>query len=324
MFYDRKQLILMRKSLMKKLNLFLTASLLITFLLIENAYAQQIADTTFNPIIENPAYKGNQGPVIFIDEAHNNFHTMSGRYQGFAKLLQTDGYQLTPFKEKFTKAGLEKGEILVISNALHERNIEDWSLPTPAAFTEAEIKAVNQWVKNGGSLFLIADHMPFPGAAADLAASFGFKFYNGFALDTTKQGGVDMFYRGKGTLKANAITNGRNKNERIDSVGTFTGSGFEIPNNAQSILVFNSNFKMLVPQEAWTFTDETSRFPLEGFSQIACLKYGTGRIVVSGEAAMFTSQRAGNGRLVGMGSPEVPQNQQLLLNIIHWLDGLIE
>ena len=309
---------------MKTLSLFLTMCLLITHFLIQNVNAQQIADTTFNPTIENPAYKVDQGPVIFIDEAHHNFHTMGGRYQGFAKLLLKDGYQLKPFKEKFTDAGLEKGKILVISNALHERNIEDWSLPTPAAFTKEEIKTVNQWVKNGGSLFVIADHMPFPGAAADLAGSFGFKFYNGFALDTTKRGGIDMFYRDKGTVKDNAITNGKNKTERIDSVGTFTGSGFEIPKNAQSILVFNSNFKMLVPQEAWKFTDETPRLPLEGFSQIACLEYGNGRIVVSGEAAMFTSQQAGSGRSVGMSSPEVPQNQQLLLNIIHWLDRSIE
>lgn len=309
---------------MKILILFLTIYLLMIGSLIQDANAQQIADTTFNPIIKNPAYKTSQGPVIFIDEAHNNFHTMSGRYQAFAKLLQKDGYLLKPFKQKFTKAGLEKGKILVISNALHKRNIDDWSLPTPSAFTEEEIKAVNQWVKNGGSLFLIADHMPLPGAAADLAASFGFKFYNGFALDTTKRGGVDMFYRAKGTLKSNAITNGRNKIEQIDSVGTFTGSGFEIPTTAEPILVFNSNFKMLMPQEAWQFTDDTPRLPLEGFSQIACLKCGKGRIVVSGEAAMFTSQRAGGGRSIGMGSPEVPQNQQLLLNIIHWLDGLIE
>ncbi len=54
------------------------------------------------------------------------------------------------------------------------------------------------------------------------------------------------------------------------------------------------------------------------------MKYGKGRIVVSGEAAMFTSQRSDGGRSIGMSSPEVPQNQQLLLNIIHWLDGLIE
>jgi hypothetical protein len=308
---------------MKNLRQFLTVGLLMIFFFIQNSIAQQVADTTFNPIIENPAYKTNQGPVIFIDEAHHNFHTMSGRYQAFAKLLQKDGYQLKPFQENFTQAGLQSGKILVISNAQHERNVEDWSLPTPSAFSEEEIKAVNAWIKNGGSLLLIADHMPMAGAAADLAASFGFKFYNGFALDTTKRGGVDMFYRTKGTLKSNAITNGRNKSKQIDSVGTFTGSGFEIPKNAEPILVFNSNFKMLMPQEAWNFTDQTPRIPIEGFCQIAYLNYGKGRIVVSGEAAMFTCQRA-NGRSVGMCSPEVPQNQQLLLNIIHWLDGLIE
>jgi len=309
---------------MKKYILCLTICFLITGSYIQFVNAQQIADTAFNPIIENPAYETNQGAVIFIDEAHNNFHTMSGCYQAFAKLLQTDGYQLKPFKDKFTKAKLEKGEILVISNALHERNVEDWSLPTQSAFTEAEIKAVNQWIKDGGSLFLIADHMPLPGAAADLAASFGFKFYNGFALDITKRGGIDMFYRSKGTLKENVITNGRNKTERIDSVGTFTGQGFEIPKEAEAILVFNSKFKMLMPEVAWQFTDKTPRIPIQGFSQIAYMKFGKGRIVVSGEAALFTSQQVGGGRSIGLGSPEVPQNQQLLLNIIHLLDGLIE
>lgn len=309
---------------MKKLILYLTICFLITGSLIQNVNAQQIADTTFNPIIENPAYETNEGSVIFIDEAHHDFHTMSGRYQAFALLLQTDGYQMKPFKDKFTKAGLGMGKILVISNALHERNIEDWSLPTPSAFSEEEIKVVNQWVKNGGSLFLIADHMPMPGAAGDLAASFGFKFYNGFALDTTKRGGIDMFYREKGTLKENAITNGRNKAESIDSVGTFTGSGFEIPKDAKPICVFSSNFKMLMPKIAWQFTDDTPRLSIEGCSQIAFMNYGKGRVVVSGEAAMFTSQRAGGNRSIGMSSPEVPQNQQLLLNIIHWLDGLLE
>ena len=45
-----------------------------------------------------------------------------------------------------------------------------------------EIKAVKKWVNDGGSLFLIADHMPCAGAAKDLAAEFGFEFTNGFVL----------------------------------------------------------------------------------------------------------------------------------------------
>jgi hypothetical protein len=51
------------------------------------------------------------------------------------------------------------------------------------------------------------------------------------------------------------------------------------------------------------------------------MKYGKGRIVFFGEAAMFTSQLAGPNRIaVGMTSPYALENQKLLLNILHWLD----
>jgi hypothetical protein len=304
---------------MKKILLIL---LIIQFVIFDSIYSQQLADTKYNPTVKNPVYEPNKGPIIFIDEAHNNFHTLSERYQAFGKLLQKDGYLLKPSTIKFKGKELTKGKILVISNALHKRNVEDWSLPTPSAFTKQEIKSVNQWVKDGGSLFLIADHMPMPGAATDLAVSFGFKFYNGFALDTTKRGG-DKFFRSTGTLKDNKITNGRYASEKIDSVTSFTGQAFEIPEQAVPVTVLNAKFTMLMPEVAWEFDRKTKIFNCEGFVQLAFMKYGNGRIVVSGEAAMFTSQQAGD-RRVGMGSDVAPQNEQLLLNILHWLDGTID
>jgi len=36
--------------------------------------AQQIVDTTYNPIIQNPEYELGKGPVIFIDEGHYNLN----------------------------------------------------------------------------------------------------------------------------------------------------------------------------------------------------------------------------------------------------------
>jgi carotenoid cleavage dioxygenase-like enzyme len=84
--------------------------------------------------------------------------------------------------------------ILVIANALNKINIENWYIPTPSAFTVKEIETVRKWVKEGGSLFLIADHMPMGGAAAELAAAFGFHFTNGFAADTARRGN-DYFTR---------------------------------------------------------------------------------------------------------------------------------
>ncbi|MGB0915797.1 MAG: hypothetical protein ACPGVI_06975, partial [Crocinitomicaceae bacterium] len=42
--------------------------------------------------------------------------------------------------------------------------------------SKEEITFIKNWVKKGGKLVLIADHMPFAGAANDLAKAFGFEF----------------------------------------------------------------------------------------------------------------------------------------------------
>ncbi len=289
-----------------------------------NLQAQQVGDPEFDPTLQSPVYEKGTGPALFIDEAHNNFHTLNGRYQPFAKLLQKDGYNLEVFAEEFSETGLENAKILVIANALHESNIEDWILPNPSAFTKDEIAAVVDWVKEGGSLFLIADHMPFPGAAADLAAAFGFEFNNGFAFDTTRQAN-DFFTREDETLEANKITNGRSEAEKIDSVVSFTGQAFKLPHAAEPLLVLNSNFISSMPDTAWAFREDTPRILVGGWSQGAVMKFGQGRLAVFGEAAMFTAQVSGKSkRKMGMNHPTAKQNAQFLLNVIHWLDGLIE
>jgi uncharacterized protein (DUF2249 family) len=205
--------------------------------------------------------------------------------------------------------------ILVISNALNERNTEDWSLPNPSAFTDAEIQAVEAWVKGGGSLFLIADHMPFPGCNEKLAAAFGFKFYNGFAFDTTKQGGPDLFSVTNKRLSATPVTAG------LDSIYSFTGQAFDIPASASALLTLDQNFKIWSPRVAWKFDKETSKMEGKGKAQIASLEYGKGRVVISGEAAMFTAQLAGpNANKMGFNHPMAKSNPELLLRLIHWLD----
>ncbi|MBA4319261.1 MAG: hypothetical protein C0412_12745, partial [Flavobacterium sp.] len=215
--------------------------------------AQQIGDPDFNPEIKNPAYKPNSGPVILIDEAHNNFHTMTGRYKPFADLIAKDGYIVKPNTIEFNLSALKDARILVISNPLNKWNIEDWSLPTPSAFIESEMRDVEEWVKNGGSLFLISDHMPFPGASGELAKLFGFEMSNGFARDTLSRGGPDLFTRNDKTLGDNFITNGNDNKQKVDSIYTFTGQAFKVPKDAQPVLILNKNFVSLVPDTAWVF-----------------------------------------------------------------------
>ena len=299
-------------------------SLLPILLLVASAAAsaQQLPDTAFIPEIDNPSYPAGNGPVIMIDEAHNNFHTMGDRYFVFAELFCRDGYRVQPGTGLFTESLLKTADVLVISNAIHESNIDNWSLPTPSAFTTEEIAAVKRWVENGGSLFLIADHMPFPGAAQDLASALGFDFVNGYAIDVLHEGPA-VFSRAAGTLGKHHITDGYTPNESIDSVASFTGSAFEAKIPCTPVLTLDSGFVMYMTETAMEFDDSTKTSDAEGLLQGAVAEIGNGRVAVFGEAAMFTAQIAmlenGEQFSFGMSRPVASQNLPFLRNIMRWL-----
>jgi hypothetical protein len=287
--------------------------------------AQQVADSSYSPPIAAPAYETGAGPTVLIDETHHNFHTAGGRYLTFANLLRRDGYVVEPSSEAFTRETLATADILVISNALAEENVEDWSLPTHSAFDSAEIVAVREWVAGGGALMLIADHMPMPGAAVELAAAFGVHFSDGFALDIERRTGTITFRRSDGSLVDHAIVDGRNADERVDSVVTFAGQAFRVVAQAEPLMVVPAGITLLMPVEAWQFSEETPHLSAEGMLQGAVLHHGEGRVALFGEAAMFSAQLGGEERLpMGMNEPTAAQNYQFLLNVVHWLSGLLD
>lgn len=288
------------------------------------APAQQVADPDFAPPIPKPAYQTAKGPVVLIDEAHHNFHTASGRYKPFADLLARDGYVVRGSSAPFTKASLEGARVLVIANALAARNEEDWSLPTPSAFTDDEVAAVRDWVRDGGSLLLIADHMPFPGAVAAIAKAFDVTFSNGFAFPVEDQSSPIVFSRDAGALADHAVSRGRDETERIAKVATFTGSAFRVGKGATPILVFRTKVTSLEPKEAWQFDKDTVRTDVSDWCQGAVLRHGKGRVAIFGEAAMFSAQLGGPDRKpMGMNSPVAAENARFLLNVAHWLTGLL-
>src|SRR5215216_4312649 len=87
--------------------------------------AQQIVDTAFVPAPDGaPAFAQGRGPLIVIDEAHHNFHTASGRYRPFAQLLERDGFVIRSNTASFDSATLSGVRVLVIANAVGERNRE--------------------------------------------------------------------------------------------------------------------------------------------------------------------------------------------------------
>ncbi|HEY9518458.1 MAG TPA: hypothetical protein VIQ98_04335 [Gemmatimonadales bacterium] len=281
----------------------------------------QVSDTLFDPPIARPAFAAGSGPTVLLDEGHFNFHTVEGRYAPFVRLLRRDGLVVRALREPLASGSLAAARILVIANAISERMSQGpWALPNAPAFSGAEIAVLERWVSQGGSLLLIADHMPFPGAVEALAAAFGIQVTDGFATDSSCAIDEMVFRRSDGSLADHPITNGRHRRERVDSVRSFTGQAFRLSRPGQPLLTLGAGAVVLLPSTAWRFSDSTPRIPAEGMLQGAVLSHGRGRVAMFGEAAMFSAQVSGPSRRpMGMNAPHAGENPRFLLNLMHWL-----
>lgn len=284
--------------------------------------AQQVADPNFDTKVVNPAYTKN-GPKVLFDEAHNNFHTAGGRYKPFADLITSDGYQVTPNKEKFSAAALKGYKILVIANAMGAAQMNTPEASNPA-FSDVECDAVRDWVKKGGALLLIADHAPVGGANQILADRFGVNMSKMFTADPenfekdTNNPGFIVYTRESGRLTDHAITRGRNDSERVNKVIAFTGQSLKGPPDSFAFMKLADSAVDAMPGQNPNPTSAAGR------AQGIVLKLGKGRVVLLGEAAMLSAQLAGPNKMpFGMNRPGI-DNRQLALNIMHWLSGVIK
>jgi hypothetical protein len=296
--------------------------------------AQQIVDSSYVPRLRDaPAFPSGRGPIVFVDEAHDNFHTTGGRYRPFVRLLETDGFVVRGSTARFDSAALARARVLVIANAVAQRNkaSADWRLPSYSAFESSEIAAVVGWVRRGGSLLLIADHLPFAGAADSLASAFGVFFANGFAIPPSgpdpRTGDYSIVFRRGAGLVRHRIVDGRSARERVDSVVSFTGSAFRLGASVDrpaELLRLPARTRVRLPVVAWAFSDSTPEMRGDDMLQGAVFRLGRGRVAVFGEAAMFSAQIKGPQRVpMGMNAPEASENSQFVLNVMHWLSGSI-
>jgi len=304
------------------------ASVLLALILAaSSSAAQQVRDTSFRFENVNPAFPAAAGPVVCVDEAHNNFHTADGRYWVFAELLREDGYRVEGFGGKFDPEGLLDCSILVSANP-GEVGMDD-AYPHPSAFTRDDISELVKWGRGGRSLLLIIDHAPVPGAAADLGIVLGINMLDGEALGRPEGSPPpDVFQLENGTLQRHPILAGRAESERVTRIATFGGTAFHTSVDFEPLMVFGPgstaeielNFNL--PDFAQS---ENPRFEIAGWLHGATRRLGQGRLVILGEAAMCTAQRQGREqRPMGMNHPEAAQNAQFCLNVVHWLSGLLD
>ncbi|HLT40769.1 MAG TPA: hypothetical protein VK034_31045 [Enhygromyxa sp.] len=307
--------------------------------------------------VPNPSYVAGTGPRVAIDAGHHNFQ-IRDNFTPFAEGLRADGYVVEFLDTTFSAESLGPFDVLVVVNALHPSNVDRWELPTPSTFSPDEIAAVGAWVEAGGGLWLIADHHPFPGAAAALAGRFGFVLQNGFAFREPEPGTIEQsligFNRADRTIiGGHPITDGARPEQRLERLLSFnpnrplrvrlaaraarravristsallrfTGEAFERPAGAQALFVMPADGVILLPDRAWEFSAATPRRAAGGWAVAAVREQGRGRVAMFGEAAMLSArhvEQQGQWFGVGIVHPEAEDNLQLVLNTARWLAG---
>lgn len=291
----------------------------------------QVADPGFDATVRRPAAVEARLRVL-VDEAHGNFHTAEGRYRPFAELLRGDGFTVERGQTPFTADALADFDVLVIANA--EPPERDDREPPGSAFTPAEVAAVEGWVRNGGSLLLIADHTPFGIAARELAAAFGVVLHDAHLRDEAHADHeidspyVLVFERSEGLISDHPISRGRGPDEAVHRVVTFGGEALEAPAGAMPLLRLADTAEIVDDPDRGVDAQVRSA---AGMAQAVALEHGEGRVVVLGEAAVFTSQVLTGEVVESMGRQELrigmsrtdTDNRQMALNTARWLAGLL-
>jgi hypothetical protein len=107
---------------------------------------------------------------------------------------------------------------------------------------------------------------------------------------------------------------------------SFMGQAFRADRDVDPLLTLPAGITLLLPVKAWKFKEDTPFVPAAGMLQGAVFRHGEGRVAVFGEAAMFSAQeqiRKTGRTVMGMNHPEAGQNPRFLLNVMHWLSGLL-
>jgi hypothetical protein len=304
-----------------------------------NLHAQAVSDPAFATTVAKPVYL-REHPRVVIDEAHFNYHTASGRYEPLALLLRSDGYELDAGTAKFDLDSLRATKVLIVANA--RGGPENSAAVGQPAFTEAECDAVRDWVRAGGALLLIADHSPYGSAAANLAQRFGVVMGKGHVFDLANSDTnptILVFSKDNGLLGSHAITRGRTDAENIKRIVAFEGQSLSVPPGAAILMKLGSTAyesdsrqEMQLARSA-AQSNPAPRAPIEHARSVAdaaqglALKFGRGRVVMTGEAAMFSAQlqrqEARPDFKFGMNAAG-NDDRQFALNVMHWLSGAID
>lgn len=289
----------------------------------------QQADPSYTPRIGGRTWPA-EGPAVAIDDAHWNGHTAARGYGPFVKLLASDGYRVIHGGNVASPEILGSARVVVIANALGFRGVVrqlgqlariNLDALASDAFSDAEAARIEAWVREGGSLLLVADESPAGRAVQSLAGLFGVKMYDGAVSDPEQSEpeaqSLIVFSRETRTLGSHPIIAGASQADEVDRVVTFTGQALDGPAHASKLLMFSGTAYQSVRASG----SAEDRVSVAGLAQALALTHGHGRVVVLGDAALLTSQVMSGGRdaaKIGLTWPNT-DNERFARHIMQWL-----
>jgi hypothetical protein len=317
----------MTNSEMKRAFLLIVALLAVTGAVLWWLRGVQQADPGYAPRVSSRTWTAG-GPAVVIDDGHWNEHTAVRGFAPFAKLLTADGYTLIDHVDATAADALSSARVIVVANALGFRGVVrqvsqvvglHFAGLAADAFSDRDADRLEKWVRDGGSLLLVADHTPAGRAMQSLADRFSITMHDGFVFDPEHaepgEPSSVVFTREARTLGAHPIMD-RDQNS-VDRVVTFGGQALDGPAFATRLLMF-SGTAYQVPHPSAGREDRAS---VAGLSQALAFEHGRGRVVVVGDAAVLTSQvKSGGGSTlrIGLSWPN-SDNEQFARNIMRWL-----
>lgn len=291
--------------------------------------AQQINDSLFNTSIVYPAYKSS-GPQVLIDAGHFNlFSAYTNRLEPLTKLLEADGYGVDTTRRRFSRNLLSNDDILIILTATGGSPGSDSTYLS--AFTDFEIEALYNWIRNGGSLLFGIDHSPYNYAGEKFLRRLGVEInFGGIEDSIYSEAGVEkgpdgrratlIFSRKNGLIGNHPVNNGRSPDEEIKKVAVFSGQSMKGPKGSSVLLKLSPT-----AYNTGSGTVASYRKSIGNYNAAAiAFSLGKGRVVVTGDCSMWTAQFVSlNDTSVefGMARKDL-DNRQFALNVIHWLSHL--
>ncbi len=238
---------------------------------------------------------------VIFDNSHGQYETIHGAYSSFADDLVAENFAVSSY-DAFDTDFITASDVVVV--------------PYCSVFFTAPEKAfLENYVLQGGGLFLLSDWGTFGDRVGDLANIFGYSFDNSYSIISDTDDNEPPSSDPNQPVYSGANIHNHSLSVDVSDVQMFYGTAIlGTPADAYNIIT--------------TDTDGTSLWfngtVLNGASCYAASKFGMGRVVVSSDANFIEDDSDYD--MDGTFDYDEHDNDNLVVNSIRWLSaaGIVE